>query len=74
MDGTIPPPQGRSMQSDHWVPMSFALFINIASWLDTDAWISTSSRLAKGDAVTVEPAQTFVRGATEPASGAEWAE
>ena len=74
MDGTIPPPQGRSMQADHWVPMSFTLFPNIASWLDTAAWISTSSTLAKGDAVTVEPAHAFKRGATEPALGSEWAE
>jgi hypothetical protein len=74
MDGTIPPPQGRSMQADHWVPMSFTLFINVASWLDTDAWINTSSTLTKGNAVTVEPAHTFVQGATEPASGSAWAE
>ena len=74
MDGTIPPPQGRSMQADHWVPMSFTLFINVASWLDTAAWISCSSGLSKGDAVTVEPVDAFVRGATEPASGSFWAE
>jgi hypothetical protein len=74
MDGTIPPPQGRSMQADHWVPMSYTLFINVASWLDTAAWVSTSSDLRKGDAVTVEPANACVRGATEPASGSEWAE
>ena len=74
MDGTIPPPQGRSMQADHWVPMSYTLFINVVSWLDTAAWTCCSSTLSKGDAVTVEPAATFVRGATEPAAESFWAE
>eukprot|EP00966_Prymnesium_polylepis_P288291 6658991-Prymnesium_polylepis.1 len=39
MDGTIPPPEGRSMQADHWSTMSYTLFVNIVSWLSTDKWI-----------------------------------
>ena len=74
MDGTIPPPQGRSMQSDHWSPMSFTCFVNIVSWLRTDVWISRSSQLKKGDAVTVELAELSIRDATEPATGSYWAE
>ena len=30
MDGTIPPPDGRSIQSDHWVPMSWTGFIQVS--------------------------------------------
>lgn len=74
MDGTIPPPEGRSMQSDHWTPMSYTLFINIASWLDTDKWTSRTSRLTKGSAVTVEPSESSVAGATTPPTGSFWAE
>ena len=74
MDGTIPPPQGRSMQSDHWVPMGFTLFPAIASWLDTKAWKSCDSPLSKGDAVTVEPTDTWRRSSTEPAAESYWAE
>ena len=57
-----------------YTAMSYTLFINIASWLDTDAWISCGSDLALGDAVTVELADAFVRGASEPAVGSYWAE
>lgn len=74
MNGTIPPPQGRSMQADHWSPMDYTLFINITSWLRTDKWVSRTSKLAKGDAVTVEHANTPMCHATEPATGSYWAE
>lgn len=74
MDGTIPPPQGRSMQSDHWSPMSYTLFVNIVSWLRTDKWINRESCLEKGSRVTVEPADTSQPGATEPARHSFWAE
>lgn len=74
MDGTIPPPQGRSMQSDHWSPMSYTLFVNVVSWLRSDKWKSRESRLNKGDAVTVEPSAESRLGATEPAPGSYWAE
>ena len=74
MNGTIPPPQGRSMQSDHWSPMDFTLFINVVSWLRSDKWVSRTSDLAKGNAVTVEPAAESLPGATEPAAGSYWAE
>ena len=74
MDGTIPPPEGRSMQADHWSPMSYTLFVNIVSWLRTDAWLSRTSDLSKGDVVTVEPADASQPGSTEPAAGSEWAE
>ena len=36
MNGTIPPPQGRSMQMNHWSPMDFTLFINVISWPCSD--------------------------------------
>lgn len=74
MDGTIPPPQGRSMQSDHWSPMSYTLFVNIVSWLRTDKWICRTSSLAVGDAVTVESDVTSQPNATEPSKGSYWAE
>ena len=74
MDGTIPPPQGRSMQADHWVPMSYTLFPAVVSWLESAAWKSRTSSLAVGDAVTVEPASLSQREATEPAAGSFWAE
>ena len=74
MDGTIPPPQGRSMQADHWVPMSYTLFPAVVSWLDSTAWKSRTSSLAIGDAVTVEPASLSQQEATEPAAGSVWAE
>jgi hypothetical protein len=74
MNGTIPPPQGRSMQSDHWSPMDWTLFVNVVSWLRSDKWVSRVSDLAKGTAVTVEPAEASVPGATEPAAGSYWAE
>lgn len=74
MDGTIPPPEGRSMQSDHWSPMGYTLFVNIVSWLRTDAWISRTSVLNKGDAVTVEPVDGSTLGSVEPSAGSEWAE
>ena len=32
MDGTIPPPGGVSVQSDHWSPMSFTLFESLFRW------------------------------------------
>lgn len=74
MNGTIPPPQGRSMQTDHWSPMDFTLFINVVSWLRTDKWVSRTSDLAKGAAVTVEPEAASLPNATEPAAGSYWAE
>ena len=74
MDGTIPPPEGRSMQSDHWSPMSYTLFVNIVSWLRTDKWTNRTSKLTKGDAVTVELAAVSKLGSMEPAAGSYWAE
>ena len=74
MDGTIPPPDGRSIQSDHWVPMSWTGFIQVVSWLSSAAWMSRSSDLAVGTAVTVEPADGCVPDSIIPASGSYWAE
>ena len=31
MDGDIPPPFGRAIQSDHWSPMSYTLFVQVAA-------------------------------------------
>ena len=74
MDGTIPPPGGVSVQSDHWSPMSFTLFVQVVSWLETDAWVKRSGNLPLHAAVTVEPASASVPGATEPAKGSYWAQ
>lgn len=74
MDGTIPPPQGRSMQSDHWSPMSYTVFPAVVSWLSSESWKSRDSLLKRGDSVTVEPAESSQLGTTEPADGAYWAE
>lgn len=74
MDGTIPPPEGRSMQTDHWSPMSYTLFVNIVSWLRTDKWVDRSSSLPRGAFVTVEPGEASIVNATEPAEGSYWAE
>ena len=74
MDGTIPPPHGRSIQSDHWSPMSFTLFMVVVSFLETAVWICRQSALAVGTAVTVEPADASVRDSILPAPGSFWAE
>lgn len=74
MDGTIPPPGGRSQQSDHWTPMGYTLFVNIVDWLHTDLWIDRKSSLNIGDAVTVEPSCASQANTTEPAPGSYWAE
>jgi len=74
MDGTIPPPGGVSVQSDHWSPMSFTLFVQVVSWLETDAWVKRSGDLPLHAAVTVEPAIASAPGATEPAKGSYWAQ
>ena len=74
MDGDIPPPQGRAIQSEHWSPMGFTLFVQVVSWLESAAWIDRTSALAKGTAVTVEPAEGSTLGTTKPASGSFWAE
>ena len=74
MDGEIPPPGGRAIQSDHWSPMSFTLFVQVVSWLDSAAWKSRDSELSKNTAVTVEPAAASTPGSIHPAKGSYWAE
>ena len=74
MDGDIPPPQGRAIQSEHWSPMGYTLFIQVVSWLDTAAWKDRVSPLPKGAAVTVEPAELSKPDTTQPAAGSFWAE
>ena len=74
MDGEIPPPRGRSAQQDHWSPMSFTAFIQVVSWLVSEAWVSRSSVLSVGESVTVEPAESSQPGATQPAANSFWAE
>ena len=69
MDGEIPPPAGKSIQSDHWCPMSFTAFIATLSWIPRATWISRSSELPVGAAVTVEPADKSSAGSIEPAEG-----
>ena len=75
MDGDIPPPQGRSIQSEHWSPMGFTLFVQVVSWLESAVWMDRTSLLVKGTAVTVEPAEASQPGTTEPPPvGSYWAE
>ena len=74
MDGDIPPPQGRAIQSEHWSPMGYTLFVQIVSWLETAAWKDRAGALCKGAAVTVEPADASMPNTTEPATGSFWAE
>ena len=74
MDGVILPPKGEAIQSDHWSPPTFTLFNQVCSWLETTAWVSRTSKLNVGDAVTVEPADVSQAGATQPAAGSYWAE
>ena len=74
MDGVILPPKGHAIQSDHWSPPTFTLFNQVCSWLETAAWVSRTSKLNVGDAVTVEPAEGSQSGATQPAAGSYWAE
>ena len=74
MDGDIPPPKGRATQQEYWSPMCFTAFINVVNWLVTKAWVSRSSELSPGDAVTVEPAEVSKPNATLPAEGSYWAE
>ena len=74
MDGEILPPRGRSAQQEHWSPMGYTAFIQVLSWLVTQVWVSRSSELATGDAVTVEPPELSQAGATQPAEGSFWAE
>lgn len=74
MDGEIPPPYGRAIQSDHWSPMTYTLFPLVASWLEREAWVCRDSQLQVGDAVTVEPPDSSVAGAIQPAESSFWAE
>lgn len=74
MDGEIPPPFGRAIQSDHWCPMTYTLFILVASWLEKSAWVSRDSVLSRGDEVTVELESVAELGALHPATGSYWAE
>lgn len=74
MDGEIPPPYGRAIQSDHWSPMTYTLFPLVASWLELEAWVRRDTQLQLGDAVTVEPHHLSIDGALQPAEGSFWAE
>ena len=74
MDGTIPPPRGRSIQSDHWSPMSYTLFIQVISWLESAAWKSRNSKLDLNCAVTIEPADASEPDSIIPAKGSCYAE
>ena len=74
MDGDIPPPQGRAVQSEHWSPMPYTLFVQVVSWLESAAWKDRTTALPKGATVTVEPPDGSQPDATEPALGSFWAE
>jgi hypothetical protein len=74
MDGEIPPPGGRAIQSDHWSPMGYTLFVQVVSWLESAAWKSRDSELSKNAAVTVELAAASAPGSIHPGEGSYWAE
>ena len=62
------------VQSQYWLINSFTLFVQVVSFLVSDAWISRISRLTCGMAVTVELEGASEPGATQPAKGSFWAE
>ena len=62
------------VQSQYWLVNTFTLFVQVVSFLVSDAWISRTSRLACGMAVTVELDGASEPGAIQPGKGSFWAE
>jgi hypothetical protein len=62
------------VQSQYWKINAFTLFVQVVSFLVSEAWISRTSRLTRGMAVTVELDGVSEPGATQPGKGSFWAE
>ena len=62
------------VQSQYWKINSFTLFVQVVSFLVSEAWTSRTSRIACGAAVTVEFEGASVPGAIQPGKGSFWAE
>ena len=74
MDGEILPPRGKSIQSDHWSPMGYTIFINVVSWLRSNEWKKREGDLTIGDHVTVEPKDVSVPDSVTVVQGSYFAE
>eukprot|EP00966_Prymnesium_polylepis_P095174 2203858-Prymnesium_polylepis.1 len=62
------------VQSQYWKINSFTLFVQVVSWLVSEAWRSRTSRLARGMAVTVELDGASEPESLQPGKGSYWAE
>eukprot|EP00966_Prymnesium_polylepis_P015663 362004-Prymnesium_polylepis.1 len=62
------------VQSQYWKINSFTLFVQVVSWLVSEAWVSRTSSLTCGMAVTVELEGASERGSIQPGKGSYWAE
>ena len=62
------------VQSQYWKINSFTLFVQVVSWLVSKAWVSRTSRLACGMAVTVELEGSSEPDSLQPGKGSYWAE
>jgi|TARA_B110000196_G_C20847603_1_gene521277 hypothetical protein len=62
------------VQSQYWQINSFTLFVQVVSFLLSDAWKSRTSVLSIGTAVTVELEGASTPGALEPGKDSFWAE
>ena len=62
------------VQSQYWKINSFTLFVQVVSFLVSVDWVSRTSRLSCGTAVTVELDGASELGAVQPGKGSFWAE
>ena len=62
------------VQSQYWKINTFTLFVQVVSFLVSDAWKSRTSVLSRGAAVTVELEGASTPGSLEPGKGSFWAE
>jgi hypothetical protein len=62
------------VQSQYWKINSFTLFVQVVSWLVSEAWRSRTSRLVRGMAVTVELDGASEPDSLQPGKGSYWAE
>ena len=62
------------VQSQYWKLNSFTLFVQVVSFLLSDAWRSRTALLSCGAAVTVELEGASTPGSLKPGKGSFWAE
>jgi hypothetical protein len=62
------------VQSQYWKINAFTLFVQVVSFLVSEAWVSRTSRLSCSTAVTVELDGASEPGAVQPGKGSFWAE